>query len=198
MPKLWDDTISSHRRQVREAILDTTWRLAAERGPSGVTMSQVAETAGIGRATLYKYFPDVESILAAWHERQITRHIELLAHTRDAADPADRLRAVLAGYADLHRRRARHEQTPRGAELAALLHTDETVATAQRRLRDLIRDILADAATTGLARSDPAPDELAGYCLFALAAASTADTDAEVARLVDLTLTAIRPPIDHT
>lgn len=34
-----------------------------------MTMSRIAEEIGIGRATLYKYFPDVEAILLAWHER---------------------------------------------------------------------------------------------------------------------------------
>jgi AcrR family transcriptional regulator len=37
-------------------------------------MSQIAAETGIGRATLYKYFPDVEAILVAWHERQVAEH----------------------------------------------------------------------------------------------------------------------------
>ncbi len=41
-------------------------------------MSLAAET-GIGRATLYKYFSDVEAILAAWHARHVARHLEHLA-----------------------------------------------------------------------------------------------------------------------
>jgi AcrR family transcriptional regulator len=47
----------------RKAILDTTAALVAEGGLLSVTMSRIAEEAGIGRATLYKYFPDVEAIL---------------------------------------------------------------------------------------------------------------------------------------
>jgi AcrR family transcriptional regulator len=64
-----------HRREVRDAILDTMAALVAEHGLLGVTMSQIAEETGIGRATLYKYFPDVEAILLAWHDRQFTAHI---------------------------------------------------------------------------------------------------------------------------
>ncbi len=75
MPKLWTETIQTHRNQVRDAILDTTAALVAEQGLLQVTMSQIAEQAGIGRATLYKYFPDIESILLAWHDRQITAHL---------------------------------------------------------------------------------------------------------------------------
>src|SRR5688572_28886503 len=78
MPKLWTETIEAHRYQVREAILHATWQLIGEHGLTGVSMSQIAETTGIGRATLYKYFPDVEAILAAWHEQRITAHLHQL------------------------------------------------------------------------------------------------------------------------
>src|SRR6266508_4210937 len=74
MPKLWNKTIEAHRREVRDATLDTAAKLVAEHGLRAVTMSQIAEHTGIGRATLYKYFSGVEAILLAWHERQITGH----------------------------------------------------------------------------------------------------------------------------
>lgn len=83
MPKLWSDTIEAHRRTVRDATIDATAALVAEHGLRAVTMSQVAEATGIGRATLYKYFPDVEAILSAWHEREISAHLEQLAEARD-------------------------------------------------------------------------------------------------------------------
>ena len=59
MPKLWNETIDAHRRAVHDAILNTAARLAFEHGLTSVTMSQIAAEVGIGRATLYKYFPDV-------------------------------------------------------------------------------------------------------------------------------------------
>src|SRR3990170_8798608 len=100
VPKLWNETMEAHRRAVREAILETTWVLVAEHGLRSVTMSQIAEKTGIGRATLYKYFPDVEAILVAWHERQIASHLEYLAEVRDQAGEAgERLQAVLEAYA---------------------------------------------------------------------------------------------------
>src|SRR5687767_5873493 len=83
VPKLWNDTIEAHRREVRDAILETTAALVAKLGLASVTMSQIAEETGIGRATLYKYFSDVEAILVAWHERQITNHLQYLAEVRD-------------------------------------------------------------------------------------------------------------------
>ena len=83
VPRLWSKTIESHRREVRDALLDTAAALVARRGLRSVTMSEIAEQAGIGRATLYKYFPDVEAILSAWHQRQVSAHIEQLRALRE-------------------------------------------------------------------------------------------------------------------
>src|SRR2546425_5058785 len=170
MPKLWNDTIQAHRREVHGAIIDTTARLVTEFGLRSVTMSQIAEETGIGRATLYKYFSDVEAILLAWHERQITGHLAYLAEVRDQArDAGERLEAVLEAYALIAHESHGHHDT----ELVAFLHRDEQVARAQQQLRDIIRDLLTAAAETGEVRGDVAPDELASYCLHALAAASS-------------------------
>jgi AcrR family transcriptional regulator len=100
MPRLWNDTIETHRREVRDAILDITAALVAKHGLRSVTMSQIAEDTGIGRATLYKYFPGVEEILLAWHQRQIAGHLEYLSGIRDqVSDSGERLEAVLEAYA---------------------------------------------------------------------------------------------------
>jgi AcrR family transcriptional regulator len=188
MPKLWDETIDTHRRAVRDAVLTTTAALAAAHGPLSVTMSQIAEETGIGRATLYKYFPDVESILIAWHERQIAGHLRHLAEIRDQeGDESRRLEAVLEAYALI-----RHEH--HGTELAAFLHRGEHIARAEQHLRDFLQDLLAESAKTGSVRTDVAPGELAAYCLHALNAASSLPSKAAVHRLVAVTLGGLRAP----
>jgi AcrR family transcriptional regulator len=190
VPKLWNETIEAHRRAVRDATLDTTAALVAAHGLRSVTMSQIAEETGIGRATLYKYFSGVEAILVAWHERQVAGHLEYLAEVRDqAGDAGERLEAVLEAYALIS-----HEY--HGTELAALLHRGEHVARAQQQLSDLIRDLLTERAETGDLRDDVAPDELAKYCLHALAAASSLPSKAAVRRLVTVTLAGLHPRPD--
>jgi AcrR family transcriptional regulator len=190
VPKLWNETIEEHRRAVHDAILGATAALVAEHGLLSVTMSQIAETTGIGRATLYKYFPDVETILHAWHERQITGHLELLAELRDRSGEAGRrLEAVLEGYALI----AHESRGHRDSELGAFLHRDEQVARAEQRLRDMIRELLAEGAETGDVRDDVAPDELASYCIHALTAAGRLRSKAAVRRLVTVTLSGLRP-----
>jgi AcrR family transcriptional regulator len=189
VPKLWNETIEEHRRAVVDATLNATAALVAEHGLTAVTMSQIATQTGIGRATLYKYFPDVEAILVAWHERHVTGHLERLSAVRDhAGDAAARLEAVLQAYALIQRKR-------HASELGALLHRDEHVAMAQQHLHDLIRDLLTQAAEAGEVRDDIAPDELATYCLYALAAASSLPSEAAVRRLVAVTLAGLRRPL---
>ena len=193
VPKLWDDTIQAHRAAVRDAILDTTAALVAERGLLSVTMSQIAENAGIGRATLYKYFPDVEAILVAWHERQITAHLAQLEELRDqAGDAGQRLEAVLEAYALITHDRLSHEHP--GPELAAVLHRGAHLTRAQQHVHDLIKDLLTEVAATGDLRDDVAPDELASYCVHALGAAGSLPSKAAVRRLVTVTLAGLRPP----
>lgn len=189
MPTLWTETVEDHRREVRRAILDAAWDLVAEHGLTSVTMSQVAERAGIGRATLYKYFPDIATILQAWHERHVADHLEHLAEVRDLHhDPGERLTAVLHAYARIAQQRGHGS-----SDVVALLHRDEHVDKAQLHLQILIRDLLADAAASGAVRNDVTPDELAIYCVGALGAASSLPSEAAVQRLVEMTLAGVLP-----
>ena len=189
MPRLWKETIQKHRREVFDAILDTTATLVAEHGLQSVKMTQVAKKTRIGRATLYKYFPDVEAVLVAWHERHVTAHLEQFAAIRDQAGEArQRLEAVLEGYALVSYQR-------HGTELAALLHRGEHVARAQQKLSSLLQSLLIEAAKAGDVRRDVPPVELATYCLHSLTAASGLPSKAAVRRLVAITMAGLRPPV---
>ena len=187
MPRLWDETIEAHRRAVRDATLDTTAALVAQHGLASVTMSQIAEQTGIGRATLYKYFPDVEAILVAWHERLVTGHLAQLASVRDRPGRVgERLEAVLETYALIL-----HEHH-RG-ELAALLHQGAHVARAHQHLSDFICDLLTEGAASGDVRDDVTSEELASYCLHAITAATSLSSKAAVRRLVSVILAGLQP-----
>jgi AcrR family transcriptional regulator len=192
VPKLWNETIEAHRREVRDAILDSTAALAAENGPLSVTMSQVAEKVGIGRATLYKYFPDVEAILHAWHAREIAGHLAQLTEVRDRTDGARaRVEAVLEAYALITHGSHSHGDT----DLGTFLHRDSGnhLAHAHRHLHHMVQDLLTEAAQAGDVRDDIPPGELTHYCLSALTAARTLSSEAAVRRLVTLTLAGVRP-----
>ncbi|MBS2961996.1 TetR/AcrR family transcriptional regulator [Actinocrinis puniceicyclus] len=188
MPKLWNETIAAHRDAVREATLDATAALVAERGLTGVTMSEIAKHSGIGRATLYKYFPDIESILAAWHQRHVDEHLRRLAGiSEQQAEPGRRLEAVLRAYAVLSRER-REE-----SELASHLHRADHAVRAHQHLHQFISALITAAAERGEVRGDVPAGELAAYCLHALGAATEARSNAALDRIVTVTLSGLRP-----
>jgi AcrR family transcriptional regulator len=193
MPKHWNETVETHRQELRGAIVETTAALVHEHGLLSVTMSQIAGVAGIGRATLYRYFSDVEAILLAWHERQISGHVSQLAMVRDnRGTAAERLAAVLEAYALItYESRGHHD-----SELAAFLHRRDQrahVARAERQVRDIFEGLLAEAAAADAVRTDVPVGELATYCLQALEAAGSLPSKAAVRRLVQVTVAGLGP-----
>ena len=98
----------------------TAAALVTARSLRAVTMSQIAAATGIGRATLYKYFPDIETILVTWHDRDVAGHLHHLTEVRESTRaPGERLEAVFRAYAQIV-----HER-PHGSELATLVHRPE-------------------------------------------------------------------------
>jgi AcrR family transcriptional regulator len=186
VPKLWSETIDGHRRAVREAAVSAAAALLSERGIAGLTMSGIAERAGIGRATLYKHFPDVEAVLVAWHESHVEHHLQLLGRVRDhVTDPGARIEAVLTTYAH-----AVHHQGSSSA--AALLHEKDHVADARRRLAGFVRELLEESVAHGAVRDDVPTDELTAYCLSAVNAAASLTDDEGIDRLIHLIMGGLR------
>jgi AcrR family transcriptional regulator len=186
MPRLWTDTIEAHKQSVHDAVLDATASLVADSGLSSVTMSAIAATTGIGRATLYKYFPDVDTILASWHQRQVARHLgELETIAARPGAPLDRLRAVLEAY-------LRNAFGARG-HAADMPHAAPHVAHARAHLRDFLARLIEDTAKAGAVRRDVPPEELAAYALAALDGAAHLTTKAAMGRLLELTLDGMKP-----
>ena len=187
MPKLWQDSIEAHRGAVRDAALDAAGALVAEGGLSALTMSAVAEAAGVSRATLYKYFPDADALVGAWHRRQVEGHLAALTEASARPGPVgERIRAVLTAYAAAVRRQS-------SGETAMLMHRDEHVVRGQRHLEGLLAGLLAEGAAAGDVRDDVPAAELASFCLHALTAAGAARSAAAATRLVDVAMHAIAP-----
>lgn len=187
MSKAWDETVDAHRQDVRSAVITAVASLVDEGGLRSVTMSRIAQEANIGRATLYRYFPDLDAVLRAWHDAQISAHLEELTAVRDRTASPGRLTAVLETYALLaHRSHGHHE-----ADLQAFLHREHRVERARGEVRALIRDLIADAARAGEVRSDASPDELAAYCMSAINAAAELQSTAAVQRLVSITVSGL-------
>ncbi|MEV0901624.1 TetR/AcrR family transcriptional regulator [Actinoplanes sp. NPDC049802] len=195
MPKLWDSTVEQHRHTVHAAILDATAALITEHGLA-VNMSQIAAQVGIGRATLYKYFPDVQTIVGAWHERQVTAHLDQLTDVAATdRNPGERLRAVLATYLRLSSTGAHpgYDGGP-ASQVAMALHSAAHMPAAHQRLHALVTSVITDAAEAGIARTDVPPAELATFCLHALAAANSLPSLDSRERLLEVTWNGLLPP----
>ncbi|NUR94395.1 MAG: helix-turn-helix transcriptional regulator [Kribbellaceae bacterium] len=175
MPKLWEHTIASHRSAVQEAILAAAAELVGERGVPGLTMAELAQRAGVGRATLYKYFGDVDAVLSAWHQHQVATHLQQLEAVWERTHRID---DVLETYAFI-----RHEHPPTAAPS---LHRQEHVDHARDHLIGFVAERLGDV------RSDVPRKELAAYAVHALDAAGAVPSKAAVRRLVAVTLSGLR------
>ncbi|QTI70409.1 TetR/AcrR family transcriptional regulator [Gordonia polyisoprenivorans] len=73
-------------------ILDTAESLFVARGVASVTMRDVADAVGCSRATLYRYFPGRDRLLAAFVERTATIiGADVATSIGEVGAPADRL-----------------------------------------------------------------------------------------------------------
>ncbi|MFI6598333.1 TetR/AcrR family transcriptional regulator [Nonomuraea sp. NPDC050536] len=141
MPRISAATIGEHRAQTQDKILQAVARLSRVQGIDGISMTDVANEAGITRTVLYNYYPDKAALLLAFTERVTHYFIDSYERDlREGASPAERLRAFvrlqLAGLlAHPH---------PGAADLSAALGPDayqqlaEHVAPMQRILVDIL------------------------------------------------------------
>ena len=177
--------MSGHRSSVRSAVLAAAGELVAERG-LGLTMSEIAERAGIGRATLYRHFRDVDAVLLAWHEHQVAGHLQHLTGVRDGVtgSAGQRLEAVLVAYAELS------AHGPGGAA-AGRLHRGQHMEPARASLHDFITELVVEAVRAGQVRSDVPAEELAIFLLGALSSTRSIDPAAS-RRLVTVAMDGVR------
>ncbi|GAA5117198.1 TetR/AcrR family transcriptional regulator [Pseudonocardia adelaidensis] len=59
-------------RRTRASLRSAALELAGERDPAGVTLSAVANRAGINRATVYLHYPDLDALFADAMEEAVT------------------------------------------------------------------------------------------------------------------------------
>ena len=85
------------QERTRRSITEATVELHSSIGPARTSISAVAERAGVQRATVYRHFPDEESLFAACsaHWRAANPRPDPSAWSR-IEDPEERLRAALA------------------------------------------------------------------------------------------------------
>lgn len=136
---------SLHDR-IAAGILEVAAAVLAERGET-VSMAEIAKAAGVGRATLYRYFPNRDALLQGLTKVAFEELCDRIADAELDTVP------VHAGIARL----ARGFVTA-GSKYAAIINTGkkrvDDLAEFDRKLADPVRDLLRRGVADGTLRND--------------------------------------------
>lgn len=158
VPKISAETLEKHRAETIDKLVDSFGRLVMEQGYEDVSLADVAQDVGLARTAIYNYFPDRESLLFAWTDREVRRAIEAMRRQIDEApDSAAKLRIFvrlqLVDFASRH--------LPPGQEVIQFLKP-ETYGRFMEHIEPierLLRGVLAHGLETG-EFADVEPDDV--------------------------------------
>lgn len=132
---------AERRDETRRRIVEAAVELHSSVGPARTTVAAVAQRAGVTRPTVYAHFPDAESLFraCAGHVRETVPPPDP-APWSEVADPADRLRAALAGlYAYYERLEPLLEHVERDARALPIVAEVGSYRTAYvEQVRELL------------------------------------------------------------
>lgn len=147
MPRIAAPTNAAQREQTQRKILNAFGELLFTHGLPGLTMTDVARTAGVGRTAVYNYFADLEQLLVAYALDETGKFVvELRASLDGLENPVDRLAVyVRAQMEDLTRR-----HLPPGPAMRSVL-SNESFAKLGVHVGEL-NTILMDILRAGMAQ----------------------------------------------
>jgi len=130
-----------------DALLDASAALLGERGAEPITMTEIAERAGVALTAMYWYFPNKMAILSELAVRTNDQDNHALIDPIGVidSDPEEIIRHIVAGYWQLHR------DQPWRLALRAAVQTNAELASVYLQDRRLTTPVLAAhlAARTG-------------------------------------------------
>lgn len=119
-----------------EAILDATIRVLVRRGYESTTTIAIAKRAGVSVGSLYQYFPNKESLVAALVERhsaELIACIDAALQSSFGSDPRASIRILVRAALDAHRiapalHKVLVEQVPRVGRIKVAMDTSTIIA----------------------------------------------------------------------
>ncbi|MGN7250746.1 MULTISPECIES: TetR/AcrR family transcriptional regulator [unclassified Arthrobacter] len=148
MPRISAPSNAAQRAETQRRILNAFGELLFSHGLPGLTMTDVARHAGIGRTAVYNYYADIEELLIAYALVETERFMTGLRESLARLDnPVDRLALyVRAQVEDLSRR-----HLPPGPAMGAVLSPASFAKLADHvgGLSDMLQDILRDGMDQG-------------------------------------------------
>lgn len=160
---------TDRRQQTRDLVLDAALRLFNEHGYLGVRVEDIAQQAGVSRATFYKHFAEREQVLAELFERLLGAE----AATTASLDPpasATVEQQVVTAVEDAVARMLAQEDLARFVYSLPVRHS----ALLRPEVRTTppvfaqVTDLLEEGVHRGEIRDDIAIDLLARHVLAAL------------------------------
>ena len=146
MPRISAATNAAQRENTKRAILESFGKLLYSRGLPGLTMTDVAKNAGIGRTAVYNYFADMGELLVAYALDETERFIKELDEGLEGVDnPIDQLAVYIRlQIEDLARR-----HLPPGPAMRSML-SPESYAKLGKHVREL-QMVLANILSAAIA-----------------------------------------------
>lgn len=129
------------RTLTEQAIVDAAMALFAERGFAASTADEIAAAAGIGRRTLFRYFPTKEDILL--DPRRLDRAFALAA-LRERRGGEDEVERVMRVLAELQRRAFAVFRQEHQRALHRLTHDEPALAARSFLLMQDARDLIVE------------------------------------------------------
>ena len=164
-PTRTSDASVPHRRNpaaTRRALLDATLSLLAERGESGIRVTEVARRAGTTTGAIYSHFRDRAELLAAAYidkfEGELTNDMDALEAVLASATDAESAAVALANLVivpdDDFRRERRWQRIEALAATRRHPELIERFAVLQQALDDRFVAVLERARDLGLVATD--------------------------------------------
>lgn len=99
MPKIIGESLASHRELTRTRLFEALGSLMGEQSFESITMSEIAERAGVGRTAVYNHFADKEVLLLAYMREVTSEFARVLTQRLEAEpDPLIRLRIYIRSH----------------------------------------------------------------------------------------------------
>ncbi len=148
MPRISAATNAAQRVETQRRILTAFGELLFTHGLPGLTMTDVARHAGVGRTAVYNYYADIEELLISYALDETERFLAELRESLAALDnPVERLALyVRTQVEDLSRR-----HLPPGPAMAAVLSPSSFAKLADHvgELNVMLQGILRDGMAQG-------------------------------------------------
>lgn len=174
----------------REQLLGVATRVFASAGTEP-SMRAIAREAGVGIATLYRHFPTKESLVDAVYRSQVVRLTTGARKLLERERPAGAMRRWMDLFGDWIATKNGMLDTLLAMVEAGEIAHDETRA----ELLAAINTLLDAGRTAGDLRTDVTAEDIAASLIGIFTAAPKPQRKALAARLLNLLMDGLRPPI---